>query len=218
MAFNAYIKERNRRLGEKVVEELNKRHFEAYYVDTKKDALNKAIELIPQKDVVSWGGSMSISEAGLLDFILKNRYKVINRDSAKNKEEKDVLLRKSLLCDTYLMGTNALTEAGELVNIDSIGNRTAALMFGPKSVVILVGMNKLMPTLDEAIKRARNYAAPTNIQRVAGHGEKQTPCFKTGHCHDCKSPDSICSHIVITRLCNPAKRIKVILIGETLGF
>ncbi len=218
MAFNAYIKERNRKLGEKVVQELNSRHFEAYYVDTKKDALNKAIELISQKDVVSWGGSMSISETGLLDFVLKNGYKVINRDTAKNKEEKDTLLRKSLLCDTYLMGTNALTESGELVNIDCIGNRTAALMFGPKSVVILVGMNKVMPTLEDAIKRARNYAAPTNIQRVAGNSERQTPCFKTGHCHDCKSQDSICSHIVVTRLCNPKNRIKIILVGETIGF
>lgn len=218
MAINAYIRERNRKLGEKIVEALNKRRFDAYYVDTKKEALEKAIEIIPKTDVISWGGSMSITESGLLDYILKNDYKVINRDIAKNKEEKNTLLKKALLCDTYLMGTNALTQAGELVNIDSIGNRTAALMYGPKSVVIIVGMNKVMPTIEDAIKRARNYAAPTNIQRVAGHGEKQTPCFLTGHCHDCTSQDSICSHIVITRLCNPAKRIKVILTGETLGF
>ena len=88
MAFNAYIKERNRKLGEKVVEALSKRNFEAYYVDTKKEALEKAIEIIPKTDVISWGGSMSITESGLLDYILKNDYKVINRDTAKNKEEK----------------------------------------------------------------------------------------------------------------------------------
>ncbi len=218
MAYNAYFRERNRKLGAKVVEELNKRNFEAYYVDTKKEALKKAIELIPKTDVISWGGSMTISESGLLDYILKNDYKVINRDKAKSQEEKTTLLKKALLCDTYLMGTNAISQSGELVNIDKTGNRTAALMFGPKNVLIIAGVNKVMPTLDDAINRARNYAAPINMQRVAGHVEKKTPCFSTGHCHDCKSIDSICSHILITRLCNPAKRIKIILTGEILGF
>ncbi len=218
MTYNAYFRERNKKLGEKVVEELNKRNFEAYYVDTKKDALKKAIELIPKTDVISWGGSMTVSESGLLDYILKNDYKVINRDKAKNQEEKTALLKKALLCDTYLMGTNAISQSGELVNIDKTGNRTAALMFGPKSVLIIAGVNKVMPTLADAINRARNYAAPINMQRIAGNAQKKTPCFLTGHCHDCKSPDSICSHIVVTRLCTPAKRIKIILTGEILGF
>lgn len=216
--MNAHIKKRNQKLGEKTVEALKKRHFEAYYVDTKKDALSKAIEIIPKTDTISWGGSMSIVEVGLIDFLLRNDYKVVNRDIAKTQEEKNILLRKALLCDTYLMGSNALTEDGELVNIDCIGNRTAALMFGPKNVVIIIGANKISPTLEEAIIRARNFAAPTNIQRVAGNGKRQTPCFETGTCHDCKSKDSICSHIVTTRLCNPQNRIKVIVVGESLGF
>lgn len=216
--MNAYIKKRNQRLGEKTVLALRKRHFEAYYVDTKKEALEKAVELIPNTDVVSWGGSVSIVETGLIDYLLKNDYNVINRDKAKSQEEKTMLLKKALLCDTYLMGTNAISEDGELVNIDCVGNRTAALMFGPNSVIIIAGTNKVTPTLDEAIKRARNFAAPTNIQRVAGNGQRQTPCFSTGCCSDCTSKDSICSHIVITRLCNPQKRIKIILVGENLGF
>ena len=116
------------------------------------------------------------------------------------------------------MGTNAISEDGELVNIDCVGNRTAALMFGPKSVIIIVSVSKIMPNLDEAIKRARHYSAPINIQRVAGNGQRQTPCFTTGCCSDCTSKDSICSHIVTTRLCNPEKRIKVIIVGEDLGF
>ena len=116
------------------------------------------------------------------------------------------------------MGTNAISEDGQLVNIDCIGNRIAALMFGPKNIIIIAGMNKLEPTLDDAIKRARNFSAPVNMQRIAGNKIRQTPCFSTGCCHDCTSKESICSNIVVTRLCNPAKRIKIILVCDTLGF
>ena len=216
--MNAYIRKRNQKLGEKTVSALKKRHFDAYYVDTKKEALEKAISLIQDTDVISWGGSVSVVEVGLIDYLLKNNYNVINRDKAKSTEEKTMLLKKALLCDTYIMGTNALSEGGELVNIDCVGNRTAALMFGPKNVIVIVGTNKITPTLDSAIERARNFSAPTNMQRVAGNGQRQTPCFSTGCCSDCISKDSICSHIVVTRLCNPQKRIKVILVGEDIGF
>ncbi len=218
MTENIHLKQRNKILAERVIENLQKRFFDAYYAETKEDALKKAIELIPKTDIISWGGSVSISEIGLMDYILNNNYKVINRDSAKSKEEKFDLLKQALTCDTYLMGTNAISADGELVNIDCIGNRTAALMFGPKSVIIIAGVNKIAPTVEDAIKRARTYVAPINIQRVASIDGRQTPCYKTGSCFDCKSPDSICSHIVVTRLCNPQKRIKIILTNETLGF
>lgn len=218
MAQNAFIMQRNKKVGEKVVLGLKKRFFDAYYVDTKEQALQKAVELIPLTDVISWGGSMSVLEVGLIDHLLKNEYHVINRDLASNKEEKIEILKQAMYCDTYLMGTNAMTEDGQLVNIDCIGNRVAALMFGPKNVVIVVGVNKVVKTVDEAIERAREIAAPINMQRVAGNGLRQTPCFSSGSCHDCISKDSICSHIVITRLCNPQKRIKVIVVGESLGF
>lgn len=218
MVQNAFILQRNRKVGEKVVLGLKKRFFDAYYVDTKEQALQKAVELIPLTDVISWGGSMSVLEVGLIDHLLKNEYNVINRDLASNKEDKIEILKQAMHCDTYLMGTNAMTEDGQLVNIDCIGNRVAALMFGPKSVVVIVGVNKVVKTVDEAIERAREIAAPINMQRVAGNGLRQTPCFSSGSCHDCISKDSICSHIVITRLCNPQKRIKVIVVGESLGF
>ncbi len=218
MAQNIYLTERNKKLGEKIVLNLKKRFFDAYYVETKEEALAKAIELIPDNDTVSWGGSMSILEVGLIDYIVKNDYNVINRDIAKNQEERMSMLKQALLCDTYLMGTNAISEDGQLVNIDCIGNRTAALMFGPKNVIIIAGMNKVSTTLQDAIKRARETAAPINMQRVSAKGLRQTPCFSTGKCEDCTSKDSICSNIVITRLCNPPKRIKIILTSETLGF
>lgn len=218
MNQNAYFIARSNKLGEKTAEALRKRYFEAYYTETKEEALSKAISLIKKTDVVSWGGSMSVIETGLLDYILKNNFTVINRDTAKDINEKNELLRKALLCDTYLMGTNAITEDGQLVNVDSNGNRTAALMFGPKSVIIISSTKKIVPTVDDAIKRARTFAAPVNIQRVAGNNVRKTPCFYTGSCNDCTSKDSICSHIVITRLCNPQNRIKVILTAEDIGF
>lgn len=218
MTQNLYISKRNNLLGENTVINLKKRFFDAYYVQTKEDAFKKAIELIPKTDTISWGGSVSVAETGLIDYVINNGYKTINRDFAKTPEEKMSLLRQALLCDTYLMGANALTKDGELVNVDCIGNRVGALMFGPKSVIVIAGMNKVTDSLENAIKRARNYAAPVNMQRISEKSPRQTPCCKTGECFNCLSKDSICSNIVITRLCNPASRIKVILVNENLGF
>lgn len=212
-----FIKIRNEKLAKKVAENLAKRHFEAYFVQTKEEALKKAIELIPKTDTISWGGSTSVVETGLINYLKENNYKLINRDLAKTPEEKISLLRQALLCDTYLMGTNAITQDGELINIDCIGNRIAALMFGPKQVIIITGFNKICSTLEEAISRARQ-AATINIQRVSASQPRKTPCYETGICFDCKSQDSICSHIVTTRLSNPKNRIKIILVNENLGF
>lgn len=199
--------------GPKVAENFNKRGFEAYYCPTKEDALAKAISLIPEDHVVSWGGSVSINDIGLRPYVLEHR-QVIDRDTAKTPEERQELLHKALLCDTYIMGTNAATEDGQLYNIDGTGNRVAALIFGPKQVVVIVGMNKVEPTLDAAITRARSVASPMNMQRFS----KKTPCAITGMCADCLSPDSICNQMVRTRRCAPAGRIKVILVGENVGF
>lgn len=218
MTENLYVAKRNEIIAKKVIENLRKRFFEAYYVQTKEDALNKALELIPKTDTIAWGGSTSVTEIGLLDYIKTNNYKVIDRDSAKSQEQRLYILKKSLLADTYLMGTNAITMQGELVNIDAIGNRTAALMFGPRNVIIIAGLNKITDDLESAIVRARNTAAPINIQRIAARSDRQTPCMTTGKCSDCISKDSICSHIIVTRLCNPENRIKIILTNENLGF
>lgn len=199
--------------GPKVAENFNKRGFEAYYCPTKDEALQKAVSLIPEDHVVSWGGSVSINDIGLRPYVLEHR-QVIDRDTAKTPEERQQLLRQALLCDTFIMGTNAATEDGQLYNIDGTGNRVAALIFGPKQVIVLVGMNKVEPTLEAAIARARSVASPMNMQRFS----KKTPCAITGMCADCLSPDSICNQMVRTRRCAPAGRIKVILVGENLGF
>lgn len=205
---------RNAACGATVVKNLQRRGFDAYYCADKEAALAKALELISETDVVAWGGSVTLAEVGLLDAV-KKRNPVIDRDTAKNAEEKTELMRKALLCDTFIMSSNAITSDGQLINIDGNGNRVAALIFGPKQVVVIAGMNKIAGSFEAAMDRARNIAAPINAQRFAGLA---TPCAKTGLCADCQSPDSICAQFVVTRRCRTKGRIKVILVGESLGF
>ncbi len=205
---------RNALLGSQLVNALEKRGFAAYYCADKAAALAKALELIPETDVVSWGGGVSMDEIGLKAAV-KARNKVIDRDLAKTPAEKTEIMRQALLCDTFLMSTNAISADGQLVNIDGTGNRVAALVFGPKQVVMVVGINKVAANLHGAMERARNIAAPINAQRFAGLG---TPCQEFGKCMDCLNPNSICNQFLITRRCKPAGRIKVILVGENLGF
>ena len=203
-----------KKAGEKVVEQLQRRHFEAFYFESKDNAVEKIFSLIPKTDVVSWGGSMTLLALGVQKKLYEKGFTVIDRDTAKNAEEKLQLTRKALLCDTFLMSSNAITEDGQLFNIDGNGNRLGALVYGPKSVIVVAGMNKVVHTLEDAISRARNIAAPMNEQRFNG----STPCAKTGLCADCVSPDCICAQMVATRLSRPAGRIKVVLIGDELGY
>lgn len=199
--------------GPKIAEALKKRHFDAYYCSTGKEATAKLLSLVPVTDVVSWGGSQTLTELGIQAALAGRGNKVLDRATAETPEEKSEITHKALLCDTFLSGTNAITEDGQLFNIDMTGNRVGPMMFGPKSVIIVSGMNKVVKTLEDAVSRARNYAAPVNSQRF-GH---KTPCSVTGLCADCLSPESICSYMVTMRLCYPAGRIKVILVGEDLG-
>lgn len=214
VCMNEALIKRNSLLGAKVVEALNKRHFEAYYVENKSEALKKALELIPSSHSVSWGGSVTIDEIGLKDELKKRGNILIDRDTANSPEEREELMRKALLCDTFLMSSNAITEDGELYNIDGHANRVAALCFGPKYVVIVAGMNKIVKDMDAAYSKVRNYTAPVNAQRF----NLDTPCCKTGACFNCNSIQSICAQMVETRFCRPQGRIKVILVGEELGF
>ena len=200
--------------GPKVAEALNKRYFEAYYCSGRAEALEKILELIPQGHVVSWGGATTVDELGVKDALRQRGQAVIDRDTAKAAQERQAMLKKALTCDTLLMGSNAVSADGQLVNIDGTGNRVAALCFGPSQVIVVAGMNKVAGDLDGAMRRAREVAAPINAQRF----QLKTPCSVNGLCADCKGPDSICAQIVTTRLCKPAGRIKVILVGEDLGF
>ena len=196
-----------------LVKNLRSRHFEAYYCDTRQDALAKALELIPEGSLVSWGGAMSAQQIGLIGAMRVGNYRTIDRDKCVTAEEREQAMKDALFCDTFLMGANAMSMDGEMVSIDGTGNRIGALVYGPKSVIVIVGMNKVADTLEEAIRRARTVAAPKNKQRF-GDG---TPCAVTGVCGDCKSAKCICNHIVITRHCRPVGRIKFIIVGEDLG-
>lgn len=205
--------ERNARAGAKVVAALEARCFEAYYCATGAEAKEKALSLIKKTDVISWGGCMTAEEIGLMDEIRAN-YKTIDRDKAKDREERLDMMRQAFFADVYIGGANAVTEDGQLINIDGNGNRLAAMTFGPKSVIVIASMKKVMPTVMDAMTRARTFAAPTNAQRF----DIQTPCRTTGICSDCSSPDSICNYFERIRRCNPPKKIKVILVGEDLGY
>ncbi|MDL2229132.1 lactate utilization protein [Treponema sp. OttesenSCG-928-L16] len=212
---NAALELRNTKLGPKVAEALRKRHFDAWYFDEGADGVSKVFELIPPSHTVSWGGSMTVENLGIQKMLYERSYTVIDRDRAQSKEERTELMRQALLCDTFITGTNAISEDGQLVNIDGNGNRVAAMIYGPKQVIVLAGMNKVVKTLEDAVRRAKYLASPINTQRFP---DLKTPCNQTGSCSDCVSPDSICNYMVTIRASKPAGRIKVILIGNTLGF
>ena len=200
--------------GQQLVKNLKKRHFEAHYCETKEEALNKALSLIPEGELVGWGGATSAEQIGLLNAIRTGNYKAIDRDTAKSPQERTEMMRSCLLTDTFITGTNAISLEGELVNIDGMGNRVAAIVYGPKKVLVIAGMNKVCDTLEDALTRARTVAAPINKQRFGN----DTPCTANGSCADCLSEGCICNQILITRNCRPAGRITVILVGEELGF
>ena len=200
--------------GQQLVKNLKKRHFEAHYCETKEEALNKALSLIPEGELVGWGGATSAEQIGLLNAIRTGNYKAIDRDTAKSPEERTEMMRSCLLTDTFITGTNAISLEGELVNIDGMGTRVAAIVYGPKKILVIAGMNKVVDTLEDAMTRARTVAAPINKQRFGN----DTPCTATGSCADCLSEGCICNQILITRNCRPAGRITVILVGEELGF
>ena len=199
--------------GNLLVKHLQQRHFEAYYCATKEDALQKALELIPEGASVGWGGAMSAQQIGLMDAVKNGNYRALDRADYKTQEERDRIALDCLSADVFLTGANGLSMDGEMVNIDGFGNRVAAVIFGPKSVIVVAGMNKVMDDLDAAVNRARTVAAPMNQQRF----QHPNPCTVTGTCADCKSQTCICNHIVITRHCRPVGRIKFILVGEELG-
>lgn len=205
----------NEKLAETLIKNLKKRQIEAFYCATADAAREKALSLVREGASVAFGGSMSLAEAGILDA-LKNRsdIRLIDRANAKTPQETRQVFRDAFSADYYFMSTNALTQDGELVNIDGNGNRVAALIYGPDQVIIVTGLNKVAPTLEDAVRRVHNTATPLNCIRL----NRNTPCAATGICADCLSPDCICNQVVITRRSGDPDRIKVILVGEELGY
>lgn len=199
-------------------EQLDGNNFETFIAKDKAEAAQLIVsEIIPvcKPKSVSYGGSMTLKSTGVLDAIaaMDDVEMIITDDPKLTMEDKIERRRQGLLVDFYLTGTNAVTEDGHLVNLDMIGNRVAALTFGPKKVVVLIGRNKIVPDLETAMYRIKDYAAPINAMRL----DCKTPCAKTSECADCKSPGRICNSWTITEKSFPKHRVAVILIDEELG-
>ena len=201
-------------LANTTIENMKKKNMEGYYCATSAEAVEKALALMPEGSSVTWGGSVTLSECGLMDALRAKNYELIDRMNAKTPEEARQLYVQQVMSDFFLMSSNAVTIGGELVNIDGNSNRVACLCCGPKNVIVIAGMNKIVSTIEDGVHRVRNFAAPPNTVRL----NRNTPCAKTGKCGDCYSPDCVCSQIVITRRSSIPNRIKVILVGEELGF
>ncbi len=206
----------NSLIAKGIIKGLEKRNMEGFYCETKEEALKKALEIMEEGASISWGGSVSVSEVGLIDAVkAKGSYKVIDRDVyPRDSAEFQKALEDGMTADYFLMSTNAITHDGQLYNIDGSGNRLSNLIFGPKNVIIIAGVNTITVDLEEAEKRTRNVAAPLNSIRL----NRSTPCVTTGKCHDCQSEDCICCQAVITRRSRIKNRIKVIIVNESLGF
>ncbi len=209
--MNKIIIKRNELLAEKVLKGLASRNMTGYYAANAEEAVAKALELIPEGASVTMGGCMSAHEIGLVEQLKNGNYNFIDRDKM---EDKRAAMLAAYDADFFLSSANAMTEDGELVNIDGNSNRVSAICQGPKKVLFIIGMNKVCSDLDGAMKRARNVAAPINAQRFG----LTTPCAKTGACADCKSPDTICCQFLITRYSRHKDRIHVILVNDSLGF
>lgn len=204
----------NQNLANTMIKNMAKRNLEGYYCATSAEAVEKALSLMPEGSSVTWGGSMTLTECGLMDALKTANYEIIDRDTAKTPEEARVMYSKQVMADYYLMSTNAITVNGELINIDGRSNRVSCLCWGPQNVIIIAGMNKVTSDVESAVQRVRNFAAPPNCVRL----NKNTPCAQTGKCGDCYSSESICSQILVTRRSSTPNRIKVILVGEELGY
>lgn len=200
--------------AEVLIKNLQKHHFDAYYCKDKEAALQKALELIPDGVSVGWGGAMSAQQIGLMNALESRAVTLIDRDKAVDAKDRVRLMKQCLSADVFLTGANALSLDGQMVNIDGNGNRVAAIVYGPDSVIVIAGMNKVCDTLEQAVQRARTVAAPANSQRFPN---STAPCLLTGSCHNCTSADCICNQILITRNSRPAGRIKMIIVGEDLG-
>lgn len=205
---------RNELLAQKMIKNLKRRNFEAFYCPTAAEAVEKVSSLIHDGSSVTWGGSMTIRDMGLTAALHKRDLDILDRDLAADRDEAQRIYREAFSADYYLSSVNAISEDGVIVNIDGNGNRVAAITFGPKKVILVVGLNKVTQDVESALARARSTASPINAARF----DIKTPCRADGTCHNCNSPESICNYIHFMRNSHPAGRHTVVLVGEDLGY
>ena len=207
--------QRNELLGQRMIKNLNRRHIEAYYCPTAAEAVKKVSELIPDGSSVTWGGSMTIRDMGIPQQLCnRGTLEVLDRDKAETPEEVQEIYLRAFTSDVYLSSANAISEDGVIVNIDGNGNRVAAITWGPKKVIFVIGINKVAQTVEVALARARSTASPINAQRF----DINTPCKTDGVCHNCNSTDCVCSYVHFLRNSRNKGRHVVVLVGEDLGY
>lgn len=200
---------------ERTIEGLNKRNMEGYFVNDEVELIELLKSLISNDSIVGVGDSMTLFETGVIDFLRNEKCIFLDKyEEGITKEEKRKIYEKNFSADTFLCSTNAITESGELYNIDGNGSRVAPMLYGPKQVILVAGINKIVKDIDEAEKRVRNYSAPIDAKRL----NKNTPCTTLGYCIDCKSPSRICNDFVVIRGQFVKGRIKVIFVGKQLGY
>jgi len=200
----------------KTIQSLKQNNISAHYAVTAEDACKKAISLIPKGVTVAYGGSLTLDEIGMKDALRNGNYNLLDRHRPGIDEEQQYRLRlEGLRADIFLMSTNALTTTGQLVNMDGTGNRVAALIFGPKKVIVIAGINKMVSDVESAIHRIRNYVAPVHAKRTG----RDLPCAQTGYCVNCHAPIRFCNALVITehQYQKNKDRITVIIVGQELG-
>jgi L-lactate utilization protein LutB len=206
--------ERNERIARTMIKNLQRRHIEAFYCPTSEEAVRKVSELIADGSSVTWGGSMTVRDLGIPDFLRSRAsLEVLDRDLVTTPEEKQDMYLRAFSADVYLTSANAISEDGVIVNIDGNGNRVAAITWGPKKVIFVIGLNKVAQTVEAALSRVRGTASPINAARF----DINTPCQHDGVCHNCNSPESICNYVHFLRN-SPRRRHTVVLVGENLGY
>ena len=207
-------KQRNDHLAQTIIKNLKRRHIEGFYCATAEEAVKKVSELIADGSSVTWGGTMTVRDLGIPQY-LKDRgtLEVLDRDLAETPKDKQDIYLKAFSADVYLSSANAISEDGVIVNIDGNGNRVAAITWGPKKVIFVIGLNKVAQNVEAALARARSTASPINAARF----DINTPCHTDGVCHNCNSPECICNYVHFLRN-SPQGRHVVVLVGETLGY
>lgn len=198
----------------RTLDALRKNNMESFLVNTNEELISKIEELVERGSTVSCGGSMSLFETKVIEHLRSDRYELLDRyKPGLSKEEINEIFRKVFFCDAYFTSSNAITEDGELYNVDGNGNSVAAMLYGPDKVIVIAGINKIVRNIDEAISRVKDISAPANAKRL----NKKTPCTVTGKCMDCNSPDRICREYTVIKKPTP-NRIFVILVNEELGY
>ena len=215
--MDAAKKQTHRNQAEHIIKAMKKRNINGVYFENSEEAVQAVCKMIPDNALVGLGGSETIHETGLVDALRKMNIRLLDRyQEGITKEEVNQMRREGLLSDVYIASSNAVTSDGKLVNQDGIGNRVAAMIYGPHKVILMVGMNKVVGTVDDAISRIKTTAGPMDSIRVG----KETPCSKLGFCNDphCHPPHRICSQLVIIESSLISDRMHIVLVGEELGY